>query len=143
VGGHSRIALSAILPDETAASASALLQRALAYFARLGIVSRALLTDNSTARRSHAVAACRRHGLKHRFARPCTPRTNGKAERFIQTALREWAYARTYQSSQHRSQEPRSRLHQYNWHRPHASLGLSPPVSRSGLAGNSLPGLHR
>ena len=143
VDDHSRIAFSAIFPDETAASAAAFLEQALAYFARLGIVFRALLTDNGAAYRSHAfAAACRRHGLKHRFSRPYTPRTNGKAERFIQTALREWAYARTYQNSQQRGQELRSWLHQYNWHRPHASLGLSPPVSRSGLPGNNLLSLH-
>ena len=143
VDDHSRIAFSAIFPDETAASAAAFLEQALAYFARLGIVFRALLTDNGPAYRSRAFAAARRrHGLKHRFTRPYTPRTNGKAERFIQTALREWAYARTYQNSQERSQELRSWLHQYNWHRPHASLGLSPPVSRSGLARNNLLSLH-
>lgn len=73
--------------------------------------------------------ACRTLGLKHRFTQPYTPRTNGKAERFIQTALREWAYARSYQNSNERSQELRPWLYQYNWHRPHASLGLSPPVA--------------
>jgi transposase InsO family protein len=86
--------------------------------------------------------ACKTNGLKHRFTRAYTPRTNGKAERFIQTALREWAYLRPYQNSNERSQELRSWLHQYNWHRPHASLGLSPPISRSGLERNNLLRLH-
>jgi len=86
--------------------------------------------------------ACHALGLKHRFTRPYTPRTNGKAERFIQTALREWAYARTYQNSAERSQELRPWLHQYNWHRPHASLGLSPPISRAALDRNNLLRLH-
>jgi transposase InsO family protein len=76
------------------------------------------------------------------LTRPYTPRTNGKAERFIQTALREWAYARTYQNSNERSQELRPWLHQYNWHRPHGSLGWSPPVSRSALDRNNLLRLH-
>ena len=117
--------------------------RALAYYARLGIQFRAVLTDNGPAYRSHAFAvACRTLGLKHRFTRPYTPRTNGKAERFIQTALREWAYLRSYQDSNERSQELHSWLHQYNWHRPHSSLGLSPPISRSGLDRNNLLRLH-
>jgi transposase InsO family protein len=81
-------------------------------------------------------------GLKQRFTRPYTPRTNGKAERFIQTALREWAYARIYQNSNQRSQELHSWLHQYNWYRPHASLGFASPISRSGLDRNNLLRLH-
>ena len=139
IDDHSRIAFSAIYPDETQASVLAFLHAALAYYARLGIRFKAILTDNGPAYRSRALAeACRALALKHRFTRPYTPRTNGKAERFIQTALREWAYARTYQNSQQRSQELRPWLHQYNWHRPHASLGLSPPISRSGLDDNNL-----
>jgi transposase InsO family protein len=74
---------------------------------------------------------------------PSGPATNhGKAERFIQTALREWAYLRAYQNSNERSQELRSWLHQYNWHRPHSSLGLSPLISRAGLDRNNLLRLH-
>jgi len=143
IDDHSRIAFSAIYPDETRASVLAFLHAALAYYARLGIHFKAVLTDNGPAYRSRAFAlACRALSLKHRFTRPYTPRTNGKAERFIQTALREWAYARTYQNSNQRSQELRSWLHQYNWHRPHASLGLSPPISRSALDRNNLLTLH-
>jgi transposase InsO family protein len=143
IDDHSRIAFSAIYPDETQASVLAFLQAAQAYYARLGIRFRAVLTDNGPAYRSRAFAsACRTRGWKHRFTRPYTPRTNGKAERFIQTALREWAYARPYQNSAERTQELRSWVHQYNWHRPHASLGLSPPISRSGLARNNLLRLH-
>jgi transposase InsO family protein len=101
IDDHTRIAFSAIYPDETQASVLAFLHAALAYYARLGIRFRAILTDNGPAYRSRAVAAaCRALGLKHRFTRPYTPRTNGKAERFIQTALREWAYARSYQRTQ-------------------------------------------
>lgn len=143
IDDHSRIAFSAIYPDESQASVLASLHAALAYYARLRVRFKAVLTDNGPAYRSRAMAeACRALGLKHRFTRPYTPRTNGKAERFIQTALREWAYARTYQNSQQRSQELRPWLHQYNWHRPHASLGLSPPISRSGLDDNNLLSHH-
>jgi transposase InsO family protein len=102
-----------------------------------------VLTDNGTAYRSYAFAdACKQLGLKHRRTRPYTPRTNGKAERFIQTALREWACACTFQNSAERQQHLAPWIHQYNWHRPHASLGLSPPISRSGLDVNNLLSLH-
>jgi transposase InsO family protein len=143
IDDHSRIAFSAMYPDEKRRSVLDFLAAALAYYARFGIRFQAVLTDNGPAYRSRAFAqACRVLGLKHRFTRPYTPRTNGKAERFIQTALREWAYARTYQNSDERSQELRPWLHQYNWHRPHASLGLSPPISRSRLDPNNLLRLH-
>ncbi len=143
IDDHARIAFSAIYPDEKRESVIAFLHAALAYYARLGIHFKAVLTDNGPAYRSTLFAkACRELGLKHRFTRPYTPRTNGKAERFIQTALREWAYARTYQNSNERSQELSSWLHLYNWHRPHASLGQSPPIRRSGLEGNNLLSHH-
>jgi transposase InsO family protein len=143
IDDHSRIAFSAIYPDETQASVVAFLRAALAYYARFGIRFKAILTDNGPAYRSRSMAAaCGELGLKHRFTRPYTPRTNGKAERFIQTALREWAYARSYQNSNERSQQLRPWLHQYNWHRPHASLGLSPPISRARLDDNNLLRLH-
>jgi transposase InsO family protein len=143
IDDHSRIAFSAIYPDEKQASVLAFMAAALAYYARFGIRFKALLTDNGPAYRSRAFAqACRALGLKHRFTRPYTPRTNGKAERFIQTAMREWAYARSYNNSNERSLELRPWLHQYNWHRPHASLGLSPPISRSALDRNNLLRLH-
>ena len=143
IDDHSRIAFSAIYPDETQVSVVAFIHVALAYYARLGIRFKSILTDNGPAYRSHAMAAaCRALGLKHRFTRPYTPRTNGKAERFIQTALREWAYARSYSNSNQRTQELRPWLHQYNWHRPHASLGLSSPISRAGLDDNNVLTLH-
>jgi transposase InsO family protein len=143
IDDHSRIAFSAIFPDEKQNSAVAFLKAAVAYYARLGIRFRAVLTDNGSAYRSATFArACAELGIKHRFTRPYTPRTNGKAERFIQTALREWAYARPYQNSELRARELPLWLHQYNWQRPHASLGLSPPISRSGLDANNLLILH-
>jgi len=144
IDDHSRIAFSAIYPNEKADSTVAFLYTALAYYERLGISFKALLTDNGPAYRSRAFAAtCRALGLKHRFTRPYTPRTNGKAERFIQTALREWAYARSYQNSYQRGQQLNAWLHQYNWHRPHGSLGASPPISRARLDRNNLLRLHR
>ena len=139
IDDHSRIAFSAIYPNEQAASAVQFLEQALSYYARLGIRFKAVLTDNGPAYASRMFTqACRRMGLKHRRTRPYTPRTNGKAERFIQTALREWAYGRSYQTSQQRADALPAWLHQYNWHRPHASLGASPPISRAGLDQNNL-----
>jgi transposase InsO family protein len=143
IDDHSRIAFSAIYPDETRTSVLHFLDAALTYFARLGIRFRALLTDNGVSYRSYAFAQrCRVLGLKHRRTRPYTPRTNGKAERFIQTALNEWAYARTYQNSAEREKYLAAWIHQYNWHRPHASLGLSPPITRAGIDQNNLLTLH-
>ncbi len=143
IDDHSRIAFSAIYPNEKTDSTVAFLYAALAYYDRLGIRFKALLTDNGPAYRSRVfAAACRALGLRHRFTRPYTPRTNGKAEHSIQTALREWAYARSYQNSYQRGQELNSWLHQYNWHRPHGSLGASPPISRAPLDQNNLLRLH-
>jgi len=143
IDDHSRIAFSAIFPDETAPSTVAFLQQALAYFAGFGIRFKALLTDNGPAYRSRSFArACHTLGLKHRFTRPYTPRTNGKAERFIRTALEEWAYRRTYQNSEERQSSLRPWLHEYNWHRPHASLNFNSPICRAGLDRNNLLTLH-
>jgi len=91
---------------------------------------------------TYGVSADRGSLRKHRFTRPYTPRTNGKAERFIQSALREWAYARAYRRSDQRAYELARWLHGYNWHRPHASLAGQPPISRIGLNRNNLLRLH-
>ena len=116
---------------------------ARAYYARFGISIRRVLTDNGSCYRDwqFGILLHRQH-VKHRFTRPYTPRTNGKAERFIQTALREWAYARSYQNSLQRHEQLDLWLHDYNFHRPHASLNLKPPASRSGLNRNNLLTLH-
>ena len=144
IDDHSRIAFSAIFPDETAASTVAFLGQTLAYYARLGISFRSLITDNGPAYRSRQFAqACKQLGIKHRFTRPYTPRTNGKAERFIRTALQEWAYARTYQNSDQRREKLQPWLHEYNWHRPHASLNQNIPISRAGFDRNNLLTLHK
>ncbi len=139
IDDHSRIAFSQLHPNERADSTVRFLCAAVAFYARFGIAIRRVLTDNAPCYYSHLFAAtCRQLGIRHLRTRPYTPRTNGKAERFIQTALREWAYARLYQNSDHRRSELDPWLHQYNWHRPHASLGQSPPISRSALDGNNV-----
>jgi transposase InsO family protein len=125
----SRLAFAQILPDESIQSALQFLHAAFGYFASLGIIVERLMSDNGGCYRSHAfAAACRQHHLRHLFTRPYTPRTNGKAERFIQTSLREWAYARTYSNSAQRAAHLKPWLHLYNWHRPHAALQLKPPI---------------
>jgi transposase InsO family protein len=140
----SRIAFSKIMKDEKKASAVAFLKAAVAYYASLGITVERVMTDNGSCYRSRAFArACKRLGLKHIRTKPYTPKTNGKAERFIQTSLREWAYARAYNTSDERADELPRWLHRYNWHRPHGSIGSKPPISRLGLTGNNLLRLHR
>jgi transposase InsO family protein len=139
IDDHSRIAFTALLPDEKAASSASFLRQAVAYFARLGIQVRRVMTDNGPCFYAHVFAqVCREFALKHVRTRIYTPPTNGKAERFIQTAIREWAYARLYQNSDDRLTHLAPWTHQYNWHRPHASLNQTPPISRAGLDVNNL-----
>jgi transposase InsO family protein len=139
VDDHSRIAFAQIFPNEKGASAAAFLAAAIAFYQRLGIRILRVLTDNGPCYKSRAFRnLCQQHQIRHKRTRPYTPRTNGKAERFIQTAIREWAYARAYENSQQRANHLLPWLHQYNWHRPHASLNASPPISRSGQDRNNL-----
>jgi transposase InsO family protein len=127
----SRVAYAEVLPDERSVTVVGFLRRALAWFARRGVVAQRILTDNGNGYRSHLMAAiCRARHLHQRFTRPYTPRTNGKAERFIQTLLREWAYAVAYPSSGHRTAALARWLHHYNWHRPHSAVNGQPPISR-------------
>jgi transposase InsO family protein len=143
IDDHSRIAFSAILPNERAGSVCRFLMQALRYYRSVGIGVRRILTDNGPAYHSRALARlCRRLQIRHRFTRPYTPRTNGKAERFIKTALAEWAYARTYQNSNQRAAQLNQWLHEYNWHRPHASLNHNTPISRAGFDRNNLSTMH-
>jgi transposase InsO family protein len=119
------------------------LKQAITYYRHLGITVTRVMTDNGPCYTSHAFRAlCQELGLKHIRTKPYTPRTNGKAERFIQTALREWAYARAYQTSEQRKQHLPSWTHMYNWHRPHGSLNSKPPISRLGLNRDNLLRLH-
>jgi len=139
----SRIAFAAIMPDERHTSSLAFLHRALAYFASLGIKVQRLMSDNGACYRAKIFRAAVRHlGLRHIFTRPYTPRTNGKAERFIQTSLREWAYAQSYSHSSHRADHLQPWLHRYNWHRPHSALHLQPPISKLNTTMNNLLSLH-
>ena len=143
IDDHSRLAFAQLLPDETARSAISFLHAALAFFAKHRITAKRLYSDNGACYRAHAMAtAVAALGLKHRFTRPYTPKTNGKAERFIQTSLREWAYAHAYSHSDQRSDRLSAFLHNYNWHRPHHALKLKPPISRLRLPMNNLLSLH-
>ena len=119
------------MPDQKAETTIDFLRSAVDFYARQGIRIRALLTDNGSCYRSRQFRqACTQLGIGHRFTRPYTPRTNGKAERFIQTALREWAYARHWTNSEERDQSLLPWLHYYNFTRPHGSLDYAPPISR-------------
>ena len=143
IDDHSRIAFTQIMPDEKAVSAIAFLKAAVAYYKSLGITVQRVMTDNGSCYKAHAFKdACKALGLKHVKTKPYTPRTNGKAERFIQTALREWAYARPFLTSVHRAQHLPRWTHHYNWHRPHSAINSKPPISRSGIAENNLLRLH-
>ncbi len=143
VDDASRVALTSLHPDETGRSACRALIGAVRYFAGFGITIKRVLTDNGSCYKSRIFARlCRRLGIRHMRTKPYTPRTNGKAERFIQTALREWAYARSYDSSDHRAEHLPVWLHHYNWHRQHASLDYNPPITILGISMNNLLGLH-
>ena len=131
IDDHSRFAFVSLHPDEKIPSARAVLLQAVAYDKLHGITIARLLTDRGSTYRSKLFAAtCLQLGIKHRFTRPYRPQTNGKAERFIQTITREWAYARSYNSSDHRASFLPYYLHDYNFHRPHSALNSLPPSSR-------------
>lgn len=139
----SRVGFCQIYPDEKAVSAVAFLKAAIAYYLSLGITVTRVMTDNGACYKAHAFRdACRTLGIRHIRTKPYTPRTNGKAERFIQTALREWAYAKAYPNSDRRAAELPIWLHRYNWHRPHGSLDAKTPISRLSLTENNLLRLH-
>jgi len=143
IDDHSRIAFAKILGSERKHSATAFLKAALAYYASLGVKVERVMTDNGSCYKSFAFRkTCKRLGLRHIRTKPYTPRTNGKAERFIQSSLREWAYAQAYQNSRQRRAELPLWLHRYNWHRPHAGIDDRVPISRLGLPENNLLRLH-
>jgi len=144
IDDHSRISFAAILPDQGHRSAMLFFLMARAHFNRFGFSIRRALTDNGSCYRDARFRQMlHQQHVRHCYTRPYRPQTNGKAERFIQTALREWAYAHTYQNSGHREQQLELWLHDYNFHRPHASLNLDTPASRSGRSRNNLLSLHR
>ena len=143
IDDHARIAFTAMHADERTPSAVQFLRDAVAYYARLGVTVRRLLTDNGSAFRSRDfAAACKELEVRHRFTRPYRPQTNGKAERFIQSALREWAYGFTYQHSSERAKALDRWNHHYNWHRPHQGIGGAVPMSRLNSSRNNLLTLH-
>src|ERR1700722_14145986 len=143
IDDHSRLAYSEILPDETRGSCLRFLFNALRFFRSLGVKVERVMTDNGSSFRSRRYAkALRRLKIKHLRTRPYTPKTNGKAERFVQTSLREWAYATAYETSEDRAAQLPGWLHRYNWHRPHASIGAKPPISRLGLTQDNVLRLH-
>jgi transposase InsO family protein len=132
VDDHSRMAFTRMLPDQKAETTIGFLNSAVEFFATHGIGVRALLTDNGSSYRSQQFRqACQQMAIKHSRTRPYTPRTNGKAERFIQTALREWAYAKHWTDSQQRDAHLQPWIDYYNRERPHGSLNYKPPISRS------------
>ena len=139
VDDHSRIAFTELYPNEQAVSSSSFLERAAAYFLRFGIPIRRVITDNGPCFLAHRFRqACHTLGITPKRTRHYRPQTNGKAERFIQTAIREWAYARRYDNSDQRAQQLQPWTHQYNWHRPHTSLNRKTPISRVGIDVNNL-----
>jgi transposase InsO family protein len=131
IDDHSRLAYVEILPDERAETAAAFVRRAVRWLRQQGIHAERVLTDNGGCYVSHDFAdACHELHLQRRRSRPYRPETNGKAERFIQTLLREWAYARPYRTSNQRTKRLTPWLRYYNRQRPHSALRGLPPQSR-------------
>ena len=135
----SRLAYAEVLVDERGATAAAFIRRALTWFRARGVLVQRVLSDNGSGYRSRAfAAACRRLQLTHRRTRPYTPRTNGKAERFIRTLQHEWAYVRPFRTSAERTSMLGPWLHYYNEHRRHRALNGQPPISRLVLSDDLL-----
>ena len=143
VDDHARLGFTDMYPDEGVGSAVQFLHNTVAYFKSLGVTVRRLLTDNGNAFRSrHFAQACQQLAIRHQFTRAYRPQTNGKAERFIQSALREWAYGFSYQNSSQRTEALDHWIHHYNWHRPHHGIGGLAPMSRLRTSRNNLLTLH-
>lgn len=143
IDDHARIGFTDMYPDERAPSAAQFLRNTVAYFKSLGVTVHRVLTDNGNPFRSRDFArACDELGIKHKFTRAYRPQTNGKAERFIQSALREWAYGFAYVNSAQRTEALDVWNHHYNWHRPHQGIGGVAPMSRLKRSGNNLLTLH-
>jgi transposase InsO family protein/transposase-like protein len=143
VDDHSRVAFTEIYPDESRHSAEAFVRAAVGHFKRCGVPVQRVLTDNGMSFRSALFSeACLELGITQKFTRAYRPQTNGKAERFIQSALREWAYGRMYENSDQRRQALPAWTHFYNWHRPHHGINLVPPISRLSVPRKNLLTLH-
>ena len=143
IDDHARLAFTAMHPDEKKEEAVRFLHNAVSYYGKLGVTVKRLLTDNGSAFRSRDFrTACGELGITHKFTRAYRPQTNGKAERFIQSALREWAYGWTYQNSAQRAIALASWQHHYNCHRPHSGIGGVPPISRLSPSRKNLLTLH-
>ena len=139
IDDHSRVSFALIKADERGESCAQFLREAVAYYASLDVRIDRVMTDNGSGYLSKAFrAVCVELGIGHLRTRPYTPKTNGKAERFVQTSLREWAYARPYESSAQREAALQPFLHRYNWHRPHSALNHQPPMSRIPAMNNLL-----
>ena len=143
IDDHARIGFTDMHADEGKANAVQFVQNTVAYFKSLGVRPKRVLTDNGSAFRSKSfAAACHSLQLKHSFTRPYRPQTNGKAERFIQSALREWAYGIPYHHSLERQTMLERWIHHYNWHRPHQGIKGFAPMSRLAQSRNNLLTLH-
>jgi len=143
VDDHSRAAFTEVYPDESRHSAAAFLRAAVSQFKSWGVPIQRVLTDNGMAFHSALFSeACLELGITQKFTRAYRPQTNGKAERFIQSALREWAYWRTYENSEQRRHALPVWTHFYNWHRPHHGISLMSPVSRLSIPRKNLLTLH-
>ena len=131
VDDHSRVAFTQIYPDETKQSAESFLRASVNYFETLSVPIQRVITDNGKCFHSALFgASCLELGITQKFTRAYRPQTNGKAERFVQTSLREWAYVRPYRSSAQRTAALQPFIHHYNWHRPHSALAHQPPMIR-------------
>ena len=144
VDDATRIAYAEVLKDEHPETAIGFLRRAVRYLASLGIEVERLMTDNGNPYRSTAHAlACRALSIRHIRTRPYTPRTNGKAERFIKTMVDGWAYDAVYGSSRERTAALPAWLDRYNRKRSHRSIGRMPPMARlAQLNANNVVGAH-
>ena len=131
VDDASRLSYVELLADERGETACAFLSNAVSWFARQNVRVERVMTDNGSAFVSNPFRErCDDLRLRHKRTRPYTPRTNGKAERFIQTLLREWAYRFAYQNSAERKRWLTPYIHFYNYHRAHSALDYNPPISR-------------
>lgn len=131
IDDHTRLSYVEVLPDETGATTADFLTRALRFFERKGVHVERVMSDNGSGYKSSLVeAVCVERGIRHVWTRPYTPKTNGKAERLVQTLLREWAYVRAYRSSRQRTARLQAYLKHYNRTRPHAGIGGVAPITR-------------